>query len=175
MGAFKTIWKLHRWLGVAAGIVLLLTAVTGVLLLVKKDYAWIQPKTMKCAEGTLADVQPIQKVIEAVLALDIPQFQSADDISRIDFRPGKRLHKVISRHDDCEVQVDAITLKTSGPNVRRSDWLESLHDGSWFGDFAHDWVMPVVAIILAFLAISGYVMWLYPKWKKMRRASSTKA
>lgn len=171
MRVFRTIWLLHRWLGATAGVVLLLTSITGILLLVKKDYAWIQPKTMQCAEGTAEQLQPLAKVYEAVFALDLPQFQSEADIARIDFRPGKRLHKVISEHDNVEVQVCAVTLKTSGPNVRRSDWLESLHDGSWFGGFAHDRVMPLIAMILLFLASSGYIMWLYPKWKKWRKQS----
>jgi len=169
MRVFRTIWLLHRWLGATVGVVLLLMSITGILLLVKKDYAWIQPKTMQCAEGTVAELQPLAKVYEAVFALDLPQFQSEADIARIDFRPGKRLHKVISVHDYVEVQVCAVTLKTSGPNVRRSDWLESLHDGSWFGGFMHDRVMPLVALILLFLASSGYIMWLYPKWKKWRK------
>jgi uncharacterized iron-regulated membrane protein len=169
MRVFRTIWLLHRWLGVTAGLVLLLTSITGILLLVKKDYAWIQPEAMVCADGSLADLQPLAKVCEAVLALDLPEFQSEADIARIDFRPAKRLHKVISKHDYVEVQVCAVSLKTSAPNQRRSDWLESLHDGSWFGDFAHDRVMPLVALILLFLASSGYVMWLFPKWKKWRK------
>lgn len=169
MSVFRTIWLLHRWLGVTAGLVLLLTAITGFLLLAKKDYAWIQPTPMTCEEGSAEELQPLPKVYEAVFALNLPQFRSEDDILKIDFRPELRLHKVISRHDDCEVQVCAISLKTSGPNERRSDWLERLHDGSWMGDFAHDRVMPIVALILLFLASSGYVMWLYPKWKKLRK------
>ena len=172
MRVFRSIWLLHRWLGIAAGLVLLITASTGFLLLIKKDYAWIQPKSMKCAEGTISELQPLQRVYDAVLALHLPQFASEDDIARIEFRPDKRLHKVISRHDDYEVQVCAITLRTSLPNVRRSDWLERLHDGSMFGDFAHDRVMPVVASILFFLAMSGYVMWLYPKWKRLRKTAA---
>ncbi|MFK7740540.1 MAG: PepSY domain-containing protein [Planctomycetota bacterium] len=170
MRVFRTIWLLHRWLGVAAGLVLLLSAATGLLLLVKKDYEWIQPPVMKCADGAVAELQPLPKVYEAVFALGLPQFRSEADIARIDFRPKKRLHKVVSRHDDLEVQVCAITLKTSAPRERRSDWLEQLHDGSWFGDFAHDRVMPVAALILLYLSLSGYVMWLWPKWKKRRRS-----
>ena len=169
MRVFRTIWLVHRWLGVTAGLVLLLTSITGFLLLVKKDYSWLQPTPMTCEEGPVEELQPLSKVYEAVFALNLPQFRGEEDILRIDFRPEKRLHKVISRHDDCEVQVCAISLKTSGPNERRSDWLERLHDGSWLGDFAHDRVMPIVALILLFLASSGYVMWLYPKWKKLRK------
>ena len=169
MRVFRTIWLLHRWLGIAAGLILMMVSITGFLLLVKKDYDWIQPPTMKCAEGSIDELQPLPKVYDAVFALGLPQFRSEEDIARIDFRPRKRLHKVVSKHDDLEVQVCAITLKTSEPRERRSDWLESLHDGSWFGDFAHDRVMPVVAFLLLFLAGSGYVMWAVPKWKKWRK------
>ena len=49
MRVFRTIWLLHRWLGITAGVVLMMTAVTGLLLLVKKDYSWVQPSTMTCA------------------------------------------------------------------------------------------------------------------------------
>ena len=169
MPVFRTIWLLHRWLGIAAGLILMMVSVTGFLLLVKKDYDWLQPPTMECAPGGVEDLQPMAKVYEAVFALGLPQLQEEEDIARVDFRPGKRLHKVISKHDDLEVQVCAITLRTSEPRTRRSDWIESLHDGSWFGDFAHDRVMPLVACMLLFLAGSGYVMWAVPKWRKWRK------
>ena len=169
MRVFRTIWLLHRWLGIAAGVILMMMAITGFLLLIKKDHDWIQPTPMTCADGGVDQLQPLQKVFEAVMALDLPQFQSEDDIARIDFRPNKRLHKVLSRHGHLEVQVCAITLATSVPRVRRSDWIESLHDGSLFGDFAHERVMPVVAFFLLFLCGSGYVMWAVPKWKKWRK------
>ncbi len=169
MRVFRTIWTLHRWLGITAGLVLMGTAVTGLLLLVKKDYDWIQPPAMACADGGVEELQPITAVYDAVFALGLPQLRSEADIARVDFRPAKRLHKVISRHDDLEVQVCAVTLKTSAPRVRRSDWIEALHDGSWFGGFTHDYVMPVVALLLLFLAGSGYVMWGVPAFKRWRR------
>ena len=68
MRVFRTIWLLHRWLGITAGVVLMMTAVTGLLLLVKKDYSWIQPSTMTCAEGGVEELRPLQDVYEAVLA-----------------------------------------------------------------------------------------------------------
>lgn len=165
---FRLLWLVHRWLGVAAGLVLLLSAITGLLLLVKKEFAWIQPPVAVGEPGATADLQPLPAVIDTVLALGLPEFETEADITRIDFRPQERVHKVISVHDHCEVQVCAMTLRTSGPNARRSDFIEELHDGSWFGGFAHSTVMPVVAIILLYLATSGYVMWLYPKFKRRR-------
>lgn len=173
MGVFRTLWLLHRWLGVAAGLVLLVTAATGFLLLQKKSFDWLQPAMVDGAPGTPEQLQPLAAVYGAVFALGLPQFRSEADIARIDFRPAQRVHKVVSQHDDLEVQVCAITLRTSAPKPRRSDWLERVHDGLFFGDVMHGWVMPAVALVLLYLASSGYVMWLWPKWQKWRRRRSS--
>ncbi len=166
---FRWLWLLHRWLGVTAGLVLLLSAGTGLLLLIKKDYAWLQPPVVRGEPGPVAALQPLPAVYGAVFALGLPQFRTEADIDRIDFRPAQRVHKVVSVHDHLEVQVCATTLRTSGPSPRRSDWLEELHDGSFFGGFAHGTVMPIAALILVYLAGSGYVMWLWPKWRRHRQ------
>lgn len=168
---FRWLWLLHRWIGVTAGLVLLLTAATGFLLLVKKDYAWLQPPTVAGEPGPAAALRPLSEVYAAVFALGLPEFRSEEDIARIDFRPAKRVHKVISVHDHTEVQVCATTLRTSGPNPRRSDWLEQVHDGSFFGEVVHVWLMPAVAVSLLYLGVSGYVMWLWPKLLRRRKRS----
>jgi uncharacterized iron-regulated membrane protein len=169
---FRALWTLHRWLGVAVGLVLVVTAVTGFLLLIKKDQPWLQPAVMRGADGPPEQLQALAAVYGAVFALQVPELRSEADIARIDFRPAERVHKVVSRRGDVEVQVCAITLRTSGPAVRRSDWLERVHDGSWFGDAFHAWVMPAVAIVLLLLALSGYVMWGWPKWQRWRRGAA---
>lgn len=169
MRLFRTLWLLHRWLGVTAGFVVLLSASTGFLLLLKKQVDWLQPPVVQGADGGAEQLQPLAAVYGAVFALGLPELRREADIARIDFRPLHRVHKVVSEHGDVEVQVCAVTLRTSGPNVRHSDFIERLHDGSWFGDFVHGRVMPVVALVLLYLACSGYVMWLWPKWQRSRR------
>lgn len=168
MSLFRLLWLLHRWIGVGLGLVLLLSATTGFLLLKKKDWAFLQPPMMEGEPGSPELLKPLQDVYAAVFALGLPQFRSERDIARIDFRPDHRVHKITSVHDHMEVQVCAITLRTSEPRPRVSDWLEQLHDGSWFGDLAHGFVLPVAALALLYLALSGYVMWLWPKWRKRR-------
>ena len=73
------------------------------------------------------------------------QLRTESDIDRIDFRPNKRVFKVRSKHDDLEVQVDAIGLKTWEPETRTSDWLERIHDGHFIGDWVHGWIMPLAS------------------------------
>ena len=169
MKTFRLLWEIHKWIGIVLGTVIMLSAATGFLLLIKKDYDWIQPPTQRGTAGPPVALKPLHEVYAAVFALELPQFRSEADIERIDFRPGKRIHKVHSVHDNLEVQVDAISLKTFGPAERRSDWLESIHDGSWWGDWAHDWVMVVVAPLIIVLALTGYLLWLWPKWLKLLR------
>lgn len=169
MRLFRALWLLHRWVGVGIGLVLMLSAATGLLLLVKKDYAWIQPPTVTGTPGPVESLKSLQEVYAAVFALGLPEFRSEADISRIDFRPDKRVHKVVSVHHHTEVQVCATTLAVTGPSTRRSDWLEQLHDGSWFGPWAHGVLMPAAALALLFLGGSGYAMWLWPKWQRRRR------
>jgi uncharacterized iron-regulated membrane protein len=166
---FRALWTLHRWVGLAFGLALLLSAVTGCLLLVKKQHAWLQPPVVRGADGPPEALRPLAEVYAAAFAVGAPELRSEADIARIDFRPQDRVHKVISKRGDVEIQVCAVTLRASGPAVRRSDWIERLHDGSWFGDFAHDRLMPVVAAALAVLAVTGYVMWGWPVWQRRRR------
>ena len=55
---------------------------------------------------------------------------------------------------------------------RRSDLIESLHDGSWFGDLAKYWIFLPNGLILLFLWVSGlYLFWIPfgAKRKKKRK------
>ncbi|MFN7672482.1 MAG: PepSY-associated TM helix domain-containing protein [Planctomycetota bacterium] len=172
MRLFRAVWSLHRWVGLAAGLVLLGSACTGLLLLKKKDHAWLQPPVLRGVDGPPEALRPLAEVYAAVFALGAPELRSEADIARVDFRPQDRVHKVVSRRGDVEVQVCAISLRTSGPAVRRSDWIERLHDGSLFGAAVHDWLMPVAALALAWLAASGYAMWGWPAWQRRRRGKA---
>ena len=169
MFAFKFFWTTHKWTGILLGIVFLNLAVTGYLLLVKKDYDWIQPPSAKATAGRVEEFASLQKIFAAVIAENHPDFRSADDVDRIDFRPGKRLHKVRSKHNHAEIQVDAVTGAVLQHGFRASDLIEQIHDGTFFGGWAHDWLMPVVAGALLFLVVSGLYIWIAPILKKRRR------
>jgi uncharacterized iron-regulated membrane protein len=163
---YKFFWSTHKWTGIIASLILLNLSVTGILLLVKKRFEWIQPPTQKGVEGNAEDFITISKLVEVVLSEDHPAFQSFADIDRVDFRPGKRVHKVRSVHDHAEIQVDAVTGEVLEVDWRPSDLIESLHDGSFFGGWVHDYLMPMVAVSLMFLVGSGLYLWLSPWWKK---------
>lgn len=169
MKTFKYFWRLHKWTGLSLAIVFAVTSVTGFLLLVKKKYDWIQPPTLVGEEGGIESFITNQELFRIVFTLDHPEFQSLDDIDRVDFRPGKRVFKVRSSSFH-EIQVDAVTGEILGEvKYRRSDLLETIHDGSFFADWFHDWVMPVVTCGLLFLVFSGTWLWLEPKYRRHKR------
>lgn len=170
MTLFKTLWDLHKWIGLSICLVVAVTAVTGFLLLVKKEFSSIQPPTQEGAEGTVEQFLPISEVFAAVHASGNPAFATADDIDRIDLRPGERVHKVRSKHGYEEIQVCAVTGAILSEAWRPSDLIESIHDGSWFAAVWHDYGMPIVALCLLFLSVSGVVIWAIPVLRKRRRA-----
>ena len=176
MNSFRLFWNTHKWLGVCASAFLVLIAGTGFLLLLKKEFSWIQPPTQVGSPGTLAEFISVEEAWQRCVASGHPDFRTEDDLDRIDVRPGKRVYKVRSVHNHSEIQVDAISGAILSREERVSDWLESLHDGSWFGKPVHDYLMPLVPICVFFLVFSGYFLWLQPIYKRRyRRRQRAKA
>ena len=163
MSRLKLFWNIHKYAGIALALLVSMVAVTGLLLLLKKDFAALQPPTQRGAEGRPADFLSIDEILQRTYALGHPAFTGPEDIDRIDMRVDRRVHKVRSRHDFMEVQVDAVTgAILSGPLPRRSDLLERIHDGSFFADWVHGWVMPTVALGLLLLTGTGLWIWIAP-------------
>lgn len=168
LAAFTFFWRAHQWVGIVAALVLVVVAGTGFLLLLKKEYAWIQPPTREGAPGGEANFHPLSEILGTVYAHGHDDFRSLADIDRIDFRPHKRVHKVRSKYGT-EMQVDAVTGAVLAVAARRSDLIEDIHDGSFFADAWHDYGMPLVAIALAFLAATGVYLWAAPRFRRRRR------
>ncbi len=170
MSSFKLFWTLHRWTGIIAAAFFACTATTGFLLLMKKKVDWIQPPMMIGAAGGVSEFITNQQLFESVFAQEHPDFQSIEDIDRVDFRPNDRVFKVRSEHNWSEIQVDAVTGEVlSSRKVRRSDLIEQIHDGSFWADWVHEWVMPVISFALLFMVFSGLWLWIEPSVRKRRR------
>lgn len=173
MKLFRFIWNAHKWIGITVAVFFVVISVTGTMLLLKKNVAWLQPPTQRGAEGDIADFLPIQDVLATAFESGHPDFRSIDDIDRIDFRPGKRVHKVRSKHNNAEIQVDAITGEILSIDVRRSDLIEQIHDGSIVGDWFKVWFMPLVALCMLLLVVSGLWIWIQPIIRRKRRKKQT--
>jgi uncharacterized iron-regulated membrane protein len=163
---YKFWFSTHKWTGVVAALVLLNLAGTGFLLLVKKKSTWIQPAEMKgSAPGKLA--VGFDTVLEKLRGVPEAGVREWKDVSRLDVRPSSGVVKVTCKNR-YEVQLDATTGAVLQTAYRRSDLIESIHDGSFFGDAVHAYLMPATACALALLSLTGWYLWLAP-WLRRRK------
>jgi uncharacterized iron-regulated membrane protein len=158
--------KLHRWGAVITFVPLLLVVGSGLLLQMKKQLAWIQPPTTT-GSSTSPEI-PWQTILEATANIPETEVHSWADVDRVDVRPGKGIAKVqcINRW---EVQIDLTSGKVLSVNYRRSDLIESLHDGSFFSDTAKLSVFLPTGLILLGLWCSGAYLWWLPFGAKRKK------
>lgn len=152
---------------------MLLVIVSGLLLQVKKQSSWVQPPTIKLdAAEPSADWQQFLEAARSVPAAEVTGW---DDIDRIDVRPSKGIAKIQCKNR-WELQVDLRNGDVVSSNYRRSDLIESLHDGSFFSDAAKLWLFLPNGIVLLVLWCSGLYLWFLPilvRRNKRRKQSPT--
>ncbi|MGI8924986.1 MAG: PepSY domain-containing protein [Fimbriimonadales bacterium] len=159
----------HRWVGIIAALFLATIAVTGFLLATKDTFGWVKPPTHdgQKIQG-LADVVSVDKAASAAFALNIPELKTCDDIDRIDYRPNKNVFKIVSVRGYHEVQVDGKTGKVLNVAHRIDQLAEDIHDLSYFADWMHLYWLPVVAIGLITLSITGVAIFVTPIVRRWR-------
>ncbi len=157
--------KLHRILGLVLATFLLISAVTGLLLAWKKDVAWIQPVTERGQTKSLDNWLPLPELeTRAITALknDMPNLATLE-LDRMDLRPGKGMAKMLFTEQNLEVQIDGVSGEILSIGKRRSDWIESLHDGSIISDLFKLISMNFLGVGLVILLSSGFWLWLGPR------------
>jgi uncharacterized iron-regulated membrane protein len=144
--------RLHRWGAIAVGLPFLLIIITGALLQVKKQVAWIQPPELR----TEARVPTVAYEVLLQRAMAVPEagITGWDDVDRLDVRPGKGMLKLVAKNN-WEIQMDITTGEVLQVAYRRSDFIESLHDMSWLHDSANLWLGLPVAFIVLGLWLTG--------------------
>jgi uncharacterized iron-regulated membrane protein len=164
--------KIHYWASVIVAIPLLVMIASGLLLQAKKQSAWVQPAEQRGTGSTPAlDFEGILASVTQVPGMNVAGW---DDVNRLDVRPRRGLVKVWL-HNGYEVQVDLGTGRVLQTAYRRSDLIESIHDGSFFGgDWTKLGLFLPSGLVLLLLWISGLWMWWVPFIAKRRRAVASR-
>lgn len=162
----------HRWGAIAVAVPVLLVILTGLLLLLKKDVAWIQPPSQKGSSAELG--LSFDRILEIAKTVPDAGIKSWEDIDRLDVRPSKGMLKVRGTNR-WEIQIDSKTGEVLKVAYRRSDFIESLHDGSFFHDRVKLWVMLPSAVILLGLWLTGMYLFLLPHLVRRRRKKKAAA
>ena len=162
------IWgrKLHRWGAVLVAVPFLVVIVTGMLLQLKKDVGLGAAADQK-GEGKEPAVS-FDAILAAVKAVPEAEVKSWDDVDRVDVRPKDGIAKVTCK-SRYEVQVDFRTGEVVQVAYRRSDLIESIHDGSFFHDAAKLYVFLPAGVVVLGLWVTGMYLWVLPNWVRWSR------
>lgn len=161
--------KVHYWLSIGAAIPIIIVIATGILLQVKKQFTWVQPAEQR-GQSKTANLS-LPQILEISKTVPEAEIKSWDDINRLDVRPSRGMLKVFAKNH-WEIQIDSETGAILQTAYRRSDIIESIHDGSFFHDYVKLWIFLPSGIILLILWLTGMYLFILPIWVKSRRRAS---
>lgn len=164
--------KIHYWSSLVVAVPVLIVIGSGVLLQLKKHWTWVQPVEHQGTGSVPAvDFAGILSSVQRVPGLAVGGW---DDVNRLDVRPRRGVAKVWL-NSGWEVQVDLGTGQVLHSAYRRSDLIESIHDGSYFGgDWTKLGLFLPASLVLLVLWTGGLWMWWIP-FKARRRAAARRA
>jgi uncharacterized iron-regulated membrane protein len=170
--------KVHRTTGAFLFIFFFIVAITGFLLGIKKNSGgMILPETKKGTSIELRSFLPLDSLqtMATRSMADYLKDSSPPEIDRIDVRPENGIVKFTFKSNFYEVQMDGATGALLQIELRRSDVIEKIHDGSivdYFLGFESGIFKLIYTTIMSFaltiFTITGFWLWYGPK--KMRKS-----
>ena len=173
---------LHRKLAIFLFVFFLVMSVTGLLLGIKKQTKLLAP-TEKGGSRNLSDWLSFDSLAKNAIAYlrDSVDPALSPEIDRMDVRPGNGIVKFRFRNHYHGLQLDGATGKVLSTEIRRSDFIEQIHDGSildsLFGlkqDQVKVSYTVIMGLSLFMLVVSGFWLWYGPKrLRRLRRQNHT--
>jgi hypothetical protein len=140
--------------------------ITGVMLQLKKESDWIQPALQN---GTSQILElSFDRILEIVTTVPEAEAKAWDDIDRLDVRPDKGMIKVRCRNH-WEIQIETQIGEVLQVAYRRSDLIESIHDGSFFHPCIKLWVFLPTGLILLAVWSTGIYLFIRPYITKHKK------
>lgn len=161
---------LHKYIGLGLVLLIIMSAITGILLAWRKDLAILQPPTQRGASTNPADWRSLQEIDAAAvagLAERHPETRERPvEVDRYDARPSRGVVKV-QFVNFWEVQLDMTTLAVLSVERRNDDIIEKIHDLSIINDLTK--IVSMTAFGLGLLLLSGTGIWLWYGPLRIRR------
>ena len=161
--------QIHYWGSLLLIVTTLVVAATGILLILKKDFAALQPPTLDGQTAGLSDA-PLSALLAAVATTPGYAHVTWQDVDRIDVRPSNGVAKVVLA-DRTELQVDLHTLQVLQIGYRTSDLIETIHDGSFFGAWGKYLLSLPTGIGLIIAWATGVYLFVLPFLVRRRKRS----
>jgi uncharacterized iron-regulated membrane protein len=169
--AQSRVW--HRRAALVFALPLLITITTGILLLLRGDFAWIQPKSHTGSHTLVSPNLNHDGVLSRLKTLPQAEVKTWKEVSSVIFNPGKGIYQVRLKNN-FEIQLDADTGNVLNSQFRTSSLLTELHEGAFFHPLARKWIFLPSGIVLLTLWLSGLYLFFFPKMRT-RKAKKSKA
>lgn len=160
--------QIHYWLSLAVFLPAGIMFFAGIFLMLKKEVSWIQPPSQR---GVMTEQMPAISYEQMLAASKLhpeAQISTWADIDRIDIRVDKGIAKIRAT-SGWEVQLDTETADVLSVAYRRSDIIETIHDGSFFSDFVKLYIFLPTGILLVLMWGTGIYLFLLPRIAKSKK------
>lgn len=161
--------QVHYWLSLAVFVPAGIMFAAGIFLMLKKEVEWIQPATSQGVVSEQIPAASFEQMLEASRAYPQAGISQWSDIDRIDLRVDKGIAKIRSI-SGWEVQVDTNTSEVLNVAYRRSDLIESIHDGSFFSNEVKLYLFLPTGVLLLIMWGTGIYLFLLPRMRKRRKS-----
>lgn len=167
----------HRKIGLILIFFVIFVSFTGFLLGVKDEFGF-KPKTNFVETSTINEWISLIQLDSISKDYVYNQLKLDTIIDRIDYRPSKGIVKVLFKSHFTELQINVQTGDILSVSRRFDTIIEKLHDGSIFDFyFTNSNISKIIYTLLLsfgimFVAISGFLLWYYPKKIKKNNAKN---
>ena len=168
---FKRLMRqVHYWLSLAVFLPAGIIFFAGIFLMLKKEIDWIQPSTSRGVAASQIPAITYEQMIEASRLHPEAGVMQWSDIDRIDIRADRGIAKIQAK-SGWEIQLDTKTADVLNVAYRRSDLIESIHDGSFFSDRVKLYIFLPTGILLILMWGTGVYLFLLPRFRKKRKSN----
>lgn len=158
--------KTHYWAAIAILLPAMVIIGSGLVLQLKKDVAWIQPSTIRGMDRPPS--LSFAEILQIASSVEEAQIEGWDDIDRLDVRTDRGMLKVRAKNR-WEVQMDTHSGDILQVAYRRSDLIETIHDGSFFHDYAKLGLFLPTAAVLFIMWATGAYLFVLPFLSRRRK------
>ena len=143
----------HYWLGWIVIVPWAFVISSGLLLQVRYEVPWVMPVQQQ-GQGTVPSLEFTQAL---ETARKYPEYgvEGWSDVWRVYVYPNQGITTIRAKNKQ-EFQIDSSTGKVLQVAVRRTDWLEDVHEGKWMG--LNLWLFLPVHILSLVLWLTGAIV-----------------
>lgn len=168
MNIKRLLRQIHYWVSLIIFLPSGIIFAAGIFLMLKKEISWIQPPSIKGAVIEQIPSITYDEILQASQLHPEAGILKWSDIKRIDLRPNKGMAKVQSK-TGWEVQVDTENAKVLSVAYRRSDLIETIHDGSFFTSWMKLYIFFPTAILLFIMWGTGLYLFFITELQKFKK------